>query len=203
MRIFTRPFCVYYMRLISSARPASFPTILYFSTPTWVLSLHTIQGRRVQKQTRISRDFPILISTSCGPRAFFLTLFIAESVPTATQVDPDSGDEIVTNNLGTMIITTRDGSTRTVRLKIVIVAFVSFPQVVFPDHTRIITERLGGQEERITISKLGTPLCSISRTDSSEMVRLRLGVVVHRDGYELWLLSFLLLLLVLVCDCSA
>ncbi|KAF4751364.1 hypothetical protein FOZ62_003630, partial [Perkinsus olseni] len=79
-------------------------------------------------------------------------------VPTATQVDPKSGHEIVTNNLGSMIVTTPDGSVRT---------------VIFPDHTRISTERseLG---EKISVSKLGTPLCYISQNGSNALFTVEL-----------------------------
>ncbi|KAF4729868.1 hypothetical protein FOZ63_025384, partial [Perkinsus olseni] len=79
-------------------------------------------------------------------------------VPTATQLDPESGHEIVTNNLGSMIITAPDGSVRT---------------VIFPDHTRISTERseLG---EKISVSKLGTPLCYISQNGSNALFTVEL-----------------------------
>ncbi|KAF4709249.1 hypothetical protein FOZ63_027727, partial [Perkinsus olseni] len=79
-------------------------------------------------------------------------------VPTTIQVDPESGHEIVTNNLGSMIITTPDGSVRT---------------VIFPDHTRISTERseLG---EKISVSKLGTPLSYISQNDSNALFTVEL-----------------------------
>ncbi|KAF4743086.1 hypothetical protein FOZ63_029048, partial [Perkinsus olseni] len=57
-----------------------------------------------------------------------------------------------------MIITTPDGSVRT---------------VIFPDHTRISTERseLG---DKISVSKLGTPLCYISQNGSNGLFTVEL-----------------------------